>query len=317
MNDLLSDSFDPDARNQPSREQDIEMGTRVTRSASDLGMDSFNKQIQDADKQVDKVSELLKKVKDANEESKAVTKASAMKAIKKRMEKDVDEVGKIARNVKAKLEAISKDVFLNTFVTNLANRQKPGCGKGTAVDRSRTNLTNAVTKKFRDLMMEFQTLRQRIQDEYREVVERRVITVTGTRPDEETIDHLIETGNSEQIFQTAMQDMGRGQVLNTLEEIQERHDAVKELEKKLLDLYQVYLDMAVLVEAQGEILDNIESQVSNAVDHVQSGTTALQSAKKLQRNSRKWMCIAIVILLVIVGIIVVGVIQPWKSGKGA
>lgn len=33
------------------------------------------------------------------------------------MEKDVDEVGKIARNVKAKLEAISKDVFLNTFVT--------------------------------------------------------------------------------------------------------------------------------------------------------------------------------------------------------
>lgn len=58
-------------------------------------------------------------------------------------------------------------------------------------------------------------------------------------------------------------------------------------------------------------------QVSNAVDHVQSGTTALQTAKKLQRNSRKWMCIAIVILLVIVGIIVVGVIQPWKSGKGA
>lgn len=32
------------------------------------------------------------------------------------MEKDVDEVRKIARNVKAKLEAISKDVFLNSFI---------------------------------------------------------------------------------------------------------------------------------------------------------------------------------------------------------
>lgn len=31
------------------------------------------------------------------------------------------------------------------------------------------------------------------------------------------------------------------QVLATLEEIQERHDAVKEIEKKLLDLHQVYL----------------------------------------------------------------------------
>ncbi|CAL5354253.1 unnamed protein product [Camellia sinensis] len=68
-----------------------------------------------------------------------------------------------------------KDLYAK-FYRNLANRQKPGCGKGTGVDQSRTNMTNAVTKKFKDLMIEFQTLRQRIQDEYREVVERRVIT---------------------------------------------------------------------------------------------------------------------------------------------
>ncbi|KAI9094248.1 hypothetical protein K1719_026830 [Acacia pycnantha] len=309
MNDLLSDSFDGDSRGQPSRQSDIEMGTQDPRNNYDMGMDAFNKQIAEADKQVDKLSGLLKKLKEANEESKAVTKASAMKAIKKRMEKDIDEVGKIARVVKAKVEAINKD--------NLANRQKPGCEKGTGVDRARMNMTNSLTKRFKDLMTEFQTLRQRIQDEYREVVERRVITVTGTRPDDETIDHLIETGSSEQIFQKAMLETGRGQVLNTVEEIQERHDAVKEIEKKLLDLHQIYLDVAVLVDAQGEILDNIESQVTNAVDHVQRGTSVLQNAKKLQKNSRKWMCFAIILLLVIVAVIVVGVIQPWKSSKGA
>ncbi|XP_071723212.1 syntaxin-132-like [Rutidosis leptorrhynchoides] len=309
MNDLLTDSFVGDAAGQPSRNDDIEMGRRAPASNSDMVMESFNKQVQEVEKQVDKLSSLLKKLKDANEESKTVTKASAMKAIKKRMEKDIDEVGKIARNVKARIEAINKE--------NLASRQKPGCEKGTSIDRSRMNITNAVAKRFKDLMTEFQTLRQRIQDEYREVVERRVITVTGTRPDEETIDHLIETGNSEQIFQKAMQEQGRGQIINTVEEIQERHDAVIEIEKKLLDLQQIYLDMAVLVEAQGEILDNIESQVSNAVTSVQSGTTALQTAKKLQKNSRKWMCIAIIILLIIVAVIVVGVLKPWKSKSGA
>ena len=56
-------------------------------------------------------------------------------------------------------------------------------------------------------------------------------------------------------------------------------------------------------------------QVTNAVDHVQRGNTALQNAKKLQKNSRKWMCIAIIILLLIVAIVVVGVLRPWKSGK--
>ncbi|CAN4103462.1 unnamed protein product [Withania somnifera] len=305
MNDLLADSSFVAVKDNSSKESDIEMGNRFTRSQSNSGMDSFNKQMQEIEKQVDKLSGLLKNLKDANEETKSVTKASAMKAIRKLMEKDIDEVGKIARNVKAKLEAINKE--------NLANRQKPGCGKGTSVDRSRTNMTNALTKKFRDVMTEFQTLRQRIDNEYREVVERRVITVTGTRPDEETINNLIETGNSEQIFQNAMQGMGRGQVLSTVEEIQERHDAVKEIERKLLDLHQIYLDMAVLVEAQGDLLDNIETQVRCAVDHVNLGTDALQTAKSLQKKSRKCMMIAIILLLIIAAIIVLSVIKPWKK----
>lgn len=48
---------------------------------------------------------------------------------------------------------------------------------------------------------------------------------------------------------------------DTLAEIEERGEAVRELEKSLLDLHQIFLDMAVLVEAQGEMLDNIEAQV--------------------------------------------------------
>lgn len=275
----------------------------------DMGLDQFFKKIDDIDRQIEKLNKLLKKLQDANEESKSITKAAAMKAIKQRMEKDVDEVGKIALSVKTKIEQIDRD--------NLTNRQKPGCGAGTAVDRTRSARTGAVKKKLKDKMTEFQVLRQNIHQEYRDVIERRIFTVTGERADEETVERLIETGDSEQIFQKAIQEQGRGQILDTVAEIQERHEAVRELEKKLLDLQQVFLDMAVLVEAQGDMLDNIESQVSSAVDHVSSGNTALQKAKKLQRNSRKWMCIAIIILLIIVAIIVVAVIKPWNSNKGA
>ncbi|KAL9249999.1 Syntaxin-132-like protein [Drosera capensis] len=67
-----------------------------------------------------------------------------------------------------------------------------------------------------------------------------------------------------------------------------------------------FLDMAVLVDAQGDMLDNIESQ----------GNVVLLRAKTLQKNLRKWMCIAIIILLIIVAVIVVGVLKPWQT-KGA
>ena len=39
--------------------------------------------------------------------------------------------------------------------------------------------------------------------------------------------------------------------------------AVLELERSLMELHQIFLDMAVLVEAQGEMLDNIEAQVGS------------------------------------------------------
>ncbi|XP_057969841.1 syntaxin-132-like [Malania oleifera] len=308
MNDLLTDSFEI-PQGQASRGGDIELGAQASMNSGELGLENFFKQVQEIDKQYDKLDKLLKKLQDAHEESKAVTKPAALKAIKKRMEKDVDEVGRIARFLKSKVEELDKD--------NLASRQKPGCGKGTGVDRSRTATTGALKKKLKDKMTEFQTLRETIHQEYREVVERRVFTVTGTRADEETIDRLIETGDSEQIFQKAIQEQGRGQIMDTLAEIQERHDAVREVERKLLELQQIFLDMAVLVDAQGDMLDNIESHVSSAVDHVQSGNTALQKAKRLQKNSRKWMCIAIIILLIIVVIIVLAVVKPWNSSKGA
>lgn len=305
MNDLLADSVELPRMGASRDALDLEAGTSVTANTLDLGMEDFFKQVKEIEKLMEKLNKQLQKLQDAHEESKSVTKASAMKAIKQRMEKDVDEVGKIARNIKQKLESLDAD--------NVANRKKPGCEKGTSVDRSRMTMTTTLKKKLKDRMSDFQTLRQMIQEEYREVVERRVFTVTGTKADEETIDRLIETGDSEQIFQKAIQEQGRGRIMDTLAEIQERHDAVRDIEKKLLDLQQIFLDMAVLVESQGDMLDNIETQVSNAVDHVQTGTVALQKAKTLQRNSRKWMCIAIIILLIIVAVIVVGVVKPWQT----
>ncbi|EFJ12216.1 hypothetical protein SELMODRAFT_124666, partial [Selaginella moellendorffii] len=240
----------------------------------------------------------------AHEDTKTVTKSDVMKAKKNEMEAQVDVVTKITQDIKHKIESLDK--------ANILNRKKPNCGEGSSTDRTRMSMTVTLKKKLKDVMQEFQNLRQKLQDEYREVVERRIFTVTGQKPDEETVDKLIETGDSETIFQKAVQEQGRGQILDTIAEIQERHDAVRDIEKKLLDLHQIFMDMAVLVEAQGEMLDDIENQVSKAVDHVQTGTAALEKVKKLQRGTRKCMCVGIILLLVIVIIIVVAVIQPWK-----
>lgn len=91
--------------------------------------------------------------------------------------------------------------------------------------------------------------------------------------------------------------------MDTISEIQERHDAVKEIEKNLMELHQVFLDMAALVEAQGQQLNSIENNVRHAASFVSRGTQQLQEAREHQKNSRKWMCMAILLALILIVVI--------------
>lgn len=128
---------------------------------------------------------------------------------------------------------------------------------------------------------------------------------------------ILPAGESETFLQKAIQEQGRGRVLDTINEIQERHDAVKDMEKNLKELHQVFLDMAVLVQSQGEQLNDIESQVNRASSFVRGGTERLQTARTLQKNTRKWTCYAIILLLVIVLFVVLFTVRPWeKNGNG-
>jgi syntaxin 1B/2/3 len=115
----------------------------------------------------------LHRLEAANDESKTATKASRIADIRGRMEADVDEVGKKARDAKARLEALEK--------ANEDARQKKGCGAGSSQDRTRSSITLSLHKKLRDLMASFQELRGKFQAEYKEVVERRYFAIYGKK----------------------------------------------------------------------------------------------------------------------------------------
>ncbi|ONK69337.1 uncharacterized protein A4U43_C05F21790 [Asparagus officinalis] len=273
-------------------------------NAIDNGMDEFFEQIEEIERDIEKVSKLLEILKDAHEKSKFLVKASAIKALQQRMEKDVDEVKNIALAAKSKLEDLDKD--------NLTNRSKPGCGKGSSIDRSRTTATVTLKEKWKQKVFDFQKLREDIQKEHRDVVARTVFTVTGSHADVEVIDQLIQTGNSGQIYQKVIQEQGRGQVMDTLAEIQNRYETLTEIEKQLLELQQIFLDMSVLVEVQGDMLDNIESQVSSAVEDVKKGADALHQTRKMKHQTYKWMWMTILVFILVAIVTVIAVLKPWK-----
>ena len=63
--------------------------------------------------------------------------------------------------------------------------------------------------------------------------------------------------------------------------------------------------MQMLVEAQGQMLNEIEKSVDKAVDYTEKGVSEMKKAVKYQKKSRKKMFILICCLVVLVIVILV------------
>lgn len=307
MNDLLSSSSVRSsgrvAAQAYSEFHDIEMGPTSATATGGTNLDTFFQDVEVIKDELKDLETLYNNLKTSNETSKTLHNVNSIKTLRSKMDNDVASSLKTAKLIKQRLETLD--------ASNEANRSLPSCGPGSSTDRTRTSVVNGLRKKLKTSMTNFNDLRNKMTSEYRETVQRRYYTVTGENADESTLDSLISTGQSETFMQKAILEQGRGQVMDTIMEIQERHDAVTVIERNLRELHQVFMDMAVLVESQGAQLDDIESHVNRAHSFVTSGVQQLTVAKKHQRNTRKWTCYGILLLLIIIAIIVLS-LRPWK-----
>lgn len=298
MNDLFSTrSF----RNAAAG-VNVEMAAPPPGRAAGTDLEKFFQDVDSIKQDLKEIDSIHKSLLHSNESGKTLHDATAVRSLRRRMDSDVSAALKKAKVIKLRLESLDR--------ANAANRSLPGCGPGSSTDRTRTSVVSSLRKNLKDSMESFSLLRQTISQEYRETVGRRFFTVTGHDADDTTLDALISTGEAENMVQRAIQEGGKGEVMAAVTEIRERYDAAVEIERSLGELHQVFMDMAVLVAAQGEQLNDIESQVQRASSFVRTGTDQLVTAKKHQRSSRKWTCYAIILLLVIVLVIVLPIVIP-------
>lgn len=309
MNDLMTKSFMSYVDLKKAAMKDMEAGpdfdlemASTKADKMDENLSSFLEEAEYVKAEMGLISETLARIEQYNEESKGVHKAESVKSLRNKISNEIVSGLRKAKSIKSKLEEMDKS---NKEIKRLS---------GTPVYRSRTAVTNGLRKKLKEVMMEFQGLRQKMMSEYKDAVERRYFTVTGEHPDEAMIEKIItDNAGGEEFLTRAIQEHGKGKILETVVDIQDRYDAAKEIEKSLLELHQVFLDMAVMVESQGEQMDEIEHHVINASHYVADGANELKTAKNHQRNSRKWMCIGIIVLLLIILIVVIPIITSFSS----
>jgi len=97
--------------------------------------------------------------------------------------------------------------------------------------------------------------------------------------------------------------------------IQEREQALRQLESDILDVNQIFKDLALMVHEQGEMIDSIEANVDSAVVHVDQGSSNVQRAAQYQSKVRRKRLFCLIFLIILIIVIALIIYFSVKSNK--
>ena len=89
-----------------------------------------------------------------------------------------------------------------------------------------------------------------------------------------------------------------------LSDVTVRYREVLRLEESVNEVSELFIDLAILVEQQGVLLDTIEANVKVAGGYVDEGNNELGKAIISLRKRRKCCCYIWTFILIIIGIVI-------------
>lgn len=98
-------------------------------------------------------------------------------------------------------------------------------------------------------------------------------------------------------------------ILTTYAKVAGKYQDVLTLEQSVAELHQMFLDFALLTEQQGELLDQIEFNVTKATDYVEEANVETHQAIKYQKSIRKKQCWIILVVVIVVAVVLYFVLK--------
>ncbi|KAH7650084.1 syntaxin [Cryptosporidium bovis] len=168
----------------------------------------------------------------------------------------------------------------------------------------RENLLQAISRRFRETISEFQN----VQSEYKLDIRNKIlrqIKIVYPEASQKAIDSVaIEDDNIDTTQLIKMKLCGSHETLgNAIQDLQDRYRDIRRLERSVEELQQLFIELASLINVQGEMLDHIEFSVSSAKDYTEKADIELISARKYQRKAQQkmvWIVLCLFILILVV-----------------
>ncbi|KAK7933884.1 hypothetical protein WMY93_004780 [Mugilogobius chulae] len=225
----------------------------------------------------------------------------------------VDEVRKIHSTIlsapnpddrtKDQLASLTDDIKGNANVvrTKLKTMEQ-SMPKDDAINRSSVDFRiqktqhTVLSRKFVEVMTQYNETQVSFRERSKGRIQRQ-LEITGRVTTNEELEDMLESGSPSIFTSDIIMDL---QITHeALNEIESRHQDIMRLETSIRELHTMFMDMAMLVETQGEMVNNIENNVANAAEYICRAKEETKKAVRYQKRSRRKMIILAFALLIL------------------
>lgn len=251
---------------------------------------------------VNKINELTEELKTIRYD---ISKSSGDKEreIKKSINQIEDKYEYYRREAKIKADEMkSAIVDFKIKVENIAADKKIpdyGCEDLRMVN----NLYGALLKNFENSINSASSVTSEIKIEQQNKLIRDAENILGEISEDKKAEIIKDPNVVNELLENKLtQGLAHVTLKNKVRELEERHLEIVRLENNINQMHRLFLDLAILVQQQGEIIDNIEKNIENAKYNVAQAEIDLKKAEDYQKAARKKKCC---ILMIVIGILIV------------
>jgi len=171
-----------------------------------------------------------------------------------------------------------------------------------ARSRLRSNIYTVHVRRLKQLMADYNTVVASFKAQLTARTKRELALVDPKLTSAD-IDAILETGEAQNVVQSALVSDDAQKVLRSLAG---RRDDIKQIEKQVLEVYELFQNLQTLVDNQQESLDNIENHVHTTLAYAEKAEEELEQAVEAQNKTRKYKFMALCCcIVVIIGLVVV------------
>uniref|UniRef100_A0A915CW11 t-SNARE coiled-coil homology domain-containing protein n=1 Tax=Ditylenchus dipsaci TaxID=166011 RepID=A0A915CW11_9BILA len=172
-----------------------------------------------------------------------------------------------------------------------------------ANSRIKKNQAMTVSRRLHNVLQSFNAEQTHYRDKCKSKINS-YLSISGLHMPEDEVDEAIESG---QLFNTVGIMMAERDKKILFEDVKSRHEDILRLEDSIRELHEIFQDMSMLVESQGEMLNHIETNVGSATEYATKALYSVNYAKEAKkRNIKLKICLAICCLISIVVLFLFG-----------